>query len=438
MATIAVPVSPRTAAPTAPAPAEGWRARVAVVGLGYVGLPTALALSAGADVTGIDSSPHRLRAIADGEVDLPASVCQQIAVARASGKLMTTSSTSALATVDVVIICVPTPVDEHLVPDLAPLRAACADVVAAIAPGTTVILTSTCHVGATAELLVAPLRERGFIVGDDVFVAFSPERINPGVDGPTLVPRVVGGVTAACGERAAAVLAAAGPVHRVSSAEAAELTKLHENTFRAVNIAYVNELAEAASAYGLDIAEVVGAAATKPYGFMPFLPGPGVGGHCIPCDPHYLLWDLRRRRQEAPLIETAMTRIARRPSFVVQRVVNELAAHGLSIVGADVLVCGVTYKPGVEDVREAPALEVIDRLAAAGARVAFTDSRVTSLRGHDGSVRQAYDNAPSGRWDAVVVIHSDALGVDRAWLGEAAVVVDATYQLAAPGNVVRL
>ncbi len=214
-----------------------------------------------------------------------------------------------LRSADAVIVCVPTPVDDHRAPDLGALGSACATVVEYAQPGQLLLLTSTTYVGCTHDLLVEPLRRRGLVAGRDIAVAFSPERIDPANERypADRVPRVVGGATASCAGRASQVVAAVAPdVHVVSSAEAAEMTKLYENTFRAVNIALANELASVSRTLNLDAMEVIAAAATKPYGFFPFYPGPGVGGHCIPCDPHYLLWQLRALHHRAPLVEEAM------------------------------------------------------------------------------------------------------------------------------------
>ncbi|MGH3822052.1 MAG: nucleotide sugar dehydrogenase, partial [Pseudonocardiaceae bacterium] len=266
---------------------------VTIVGLGYVGLPTALALLGRASrITGLDISAERLRAIESGDVDLGDIDRVRLAKARGDERFQLTTDSAALAQSDAVIICVPTPVDEHHVPDLAALRSACRTVVEHAHPGQTIILTSTSFAGTTRQLLVEPLQRRGLRVGSDVYVAFSPERIDPG--NPDHVqretPRVVGGTTNSCSLHAARVIGQlTDSVYLVSSPEAAELTKLYENIFRAVTLALANEFSDVCGTLGLDPIEVTLAAATKPYGFLAAFPGPGVGGHCIPCDPHYLL-----------------------------------------------------------------------------------------------------------------------------------------------------
>ena len=264
-----------------------------IVGLGYVGLPTALALHGRCPrIIGIDVSEERLATIAAQQADLAVTDCPRLEAALADGSLELTSKPAAIAEADLVIICVPTPVDENHQPDLAALRAACASVVEHARPGQTIILTSTTYVGTTRELLTEPLATRDLRAGIDVFVAFSPERIDPG--NPDHVqretPRVVGGATPECTQRAAwAISQLTDVVYLVSSTDAAEATKLYENIFRAVSLALANEFADACGTLGLDPIEVTLAAGTKPYGVLAAFPGPGVGGHCIPCDPHYLL-----------------------------------------------------------------------------------------------------------------------------------------------------
>ena len=419
-----------TTVTSAPA-AETRTLTLGVVGLGYVGLPTALAFVAGGGrVVGYDLSESRRTAIARGEVDLLPRDLDRLAALQGDDRLVVTGDADRLAEADAIIVCVPTPVDHHLTPDLTALRSACRAVVERARPGQLLVLTSTTYVGTTRDLLEGPLRARGLEPGVDVHVAFSPERIDPAnVDFPVeATPRVVGGLTPACTRRAAEVLRRTAPVvHEVSSPEVAEMTKLHENTFRAVNIAYVNEMADVCQRLGLDVTEVIGAAATKPYGFMPFTPGPGVGGHCIPCDPHYLLWQLRADRTEAPLVDATMRAIAARPGRVVQRAKDLLAEAGTALTGARVLVVGVSYKPGVADVRESPALEIIERLRSGGADVAYADPYVDRLAVEDGLL-SSVDHPWRRTWD-LVLVHTLHPGEDTHWLAHAGPVLDATYKL---------
>ncbi|MFD7922931.1 nucleotide sugar dehydrogenase [Streptomyces sp. NPDC059740] len=414
------------AQPTAAARA----ATVAVMGLGYVGLPTALALrAAGAHVLGVDVREERLREVRAGRVDLPADGRAALAAALRDGELALSTEAAVLTRADAVLICVPTPVDAHRVPDLGALRAACATAVARARPGQLLVLTSTVHVGATRELLVEPLARRGLRVEEDVYVAFAPERIDPGNPDhtPERTPRVVGGAGPRSTDLACALLAGTAPtVHRVADPETAEMAKLWENTFRAVNIALANELSDACEELGLAPMPVIEAAATKPYGFMPFYPGPGVGGHCIPCDPHYLLWQLRSRRAFAPVVESTMAAIAARPGQVVRRARELLAARGTPPAGARVLVVGLSYKPGVADVRESPALEIVDRLADLGADVGYLDPLLPSVRHRGRELRRVTDPAAAD-WD-LVLIHTVQPGTDLSALPASVPVLDTTHR----------
>lgn len=406
---------------------------VAIVGLGYVGLPTALSfLAAGKSVVGVDVSQARLTAIREERVDLLASDHVRLATALADETLALSASMDALAMAETIIICVPTPVDHHLVPDLMAVGGACASVVEHAVAGQVIILTSTTYVGTTRDMLVGPLAARGLHAGQDISVAFSPERIDPGNAEVTqeAVPRVVGGATPRCGARAAAVIAGyAEKVHMVSTPEAAELTKLYENTFRAVNIALANELADISRALDVEIMEVIEAAKTKPYGFMAFQPGPGVGGHCIPCDPHYLLWQLKTSRTSAPLVEQAMTSIASRPRQVVDRARDLLAESSRALRGAEIIFVGVSYKPGVADCRESPALEIIERLIAGGANVSYVDAMVPEIRLADGSTLAATE-VPIGSAPDLVILNTVHPGVDHSWVAGHPRILDATYRFA--------
>jgi UDP-N-acetyl-D-glucosamine dehydrogenase len=413
---------------------------VAVVGLGYVGLPTGIALaSAGLQVTGIDTSARRLEDIREGGVDLLPIDRGRLDEVLSDGpgapaRMMLTSDTAALASADAVVICVPTPVDEHLQPDLRWLRSACGSVVERARPGQLLVLTSTSYVGTTRDLLISPLARRGLRTGEDVHVAFSPERIDPGNTTwrQEAVPRLVGGATPACGQAAKALMERiAGRVHLLSSAEAAELAKLYENSFRAVNIAFANEMAGVSRRFGLDPIEVTDAAATKPYGFMAFYPGAGVGGHCIPCDPHYLLGGLRETQVTAPLLERAMEGIAARPREVVARAVELLESRGNAVACARVLVVGASYKPGIQDTRESPALEIMRELSARGAAIAYHDPLVRSLAldGDLALLSVAQPHAEDYDLAVVVTVHT---GFDYAWLDGMEQVLDCTYRTAAP------
>ena len=424
--------------PCSEAPSSTAHAVVAVVGLGYVGLPTAIAMrNAGAEIVGIDISSRRLHAIRAGEAELLESEREDLARHLAADGFVLTDRIEALDAADLVLICVPTPVDEHHLPDLEILEGACAAVVSHARPGQTLVLTSTTYVGCTRELLVAPLTERGLRVGEDVHVAFAPERIDPGVtDHEQLqTPRVIGGVTESCFRRASELLRhTCAHLHRVSSPEAAEMVKLYENTFRAVNIALAFEIAEACRAHGLEPTEVTDGAASKPYGFMAHHPSAGVGGHCIAVDPHYLLHPLRERGRPARVAEEALRKLAGRPRHVAWRAHEVLVELGTRLAEARILVVGVSYKPGVADTREAPAVEILTRLRAEGAHVDYHDPLVPELV-LDGEVLHGVD--PDPRRDAsgfgpedydltiLATVHPDH---KYGWLNRCPAVLDCTYR----------
>lgn len=411
---------------------------VAVIGMGYVGLPTALGLHAGGvDVIGIDLDPNRLRMIENQDVDLIEQDHRRLEKSLQQDGWELTTDLARLADADAVMVCVPTPVNRHLLPELTPLQAACDALVAHARAGQTLILTSTSFVGTTARMLVNPLIDRGFTIGTDIFVASSPERIDPGRVSHTQqdTPRVLGGVTPRCTEMAARVIEVLALVaHRVSSPEIAEMTKLFENTFRAVNIALANEFADICAGMSLDPIEVIDAAATKPYGFMAFHPGPGVGGHCIPCDPHYLLWQLRETRTTAPLVSEAMTAIAQRPGTVVDRVQDTLSAAGRGMAGIRVVVVGVAYKPGVLDVRSSSALEIIELLQRRGAKVDYFDPLIPRVALPNGSTMDSAVVPEGHEWD-LVLVHTVQPDHDYGWIANAPMVVDATYRFTSPAPV---
>ncbi len=435
------PAWPEDAGTRATTQDQAFTFDVAIVGMGYVGLPTALAINAsGRRVLGLDVSDARLAVIREQRADLLDSDKERLRNALLDPTFMLSSDLSLLARAAAVVVCVPTPVDEYLVPDLGILRSACASVVDFATTGQLLMLTSTTYVGSTRDLLALPLAARGLIPGRDVFVAFSPERINPGVDSFSHedVPRVVGGVTPACGEVAERLLSASTKlVHVVPSADVAEMTKLVENTFRAVNIALANEFADICHELNMEVMDVIDAASTKPYGFMAFTPGPGVGGHCIPCDPHYLLWQLRKARLTAPVIEQAMAGIAGRPHQVVEKARRILSDRNHGVAGARVMVLGVAYKPDVEDLRESPALEIIAALIADGAEVAFSDPWCrTAPDGHGGTLES--EQSPADWGADLVILHTRHSQMQLDWLAEAPAVLDTTYRLPKADNVTRL
>jgi UDP-N-acetyl-D-glucosamine dehydrogenase len=414
------------------------QAVVAVVGLGYVGLPTAIALrGAGAHIIGIDVSTRRLEQIREGRAELLSSEQDALRAHLEQDGFVLTDRIDALTAADMVLICVPTPIDAQQRPDPESLHQACAAVVRHARPGQTLVLTSTTYVGTTRELLIEPLAERGLRAGEDVYVAFAPERIDPGVaDHEQLgTPRVLGAVSETCFRRASELLRhTCQRLHRVSSPEVAEMVKLQENTFRAVNIALAFEMAEACRTLELDPIEVTDAAATKPYGYMAHYPSAGVGGHCIGVDPHYLLHPLRDRGRPASISEEALRKIAGRPRHIVWRAHELLVEAGAQLREARVLVVGASYKPGVADSREAPAVEIIERLRGEGADVDYHDPLVPELRVGEGALHSV---DPDPRRDAsgfgpedydlaiLVTIHPQH---DYGWLARCRAVLDCTYR----------
>jgi UDP-N-acetyl-D-glucosamine dehydrogenase len=407
---------------------------VAVIGLGYVGLPLAVELAkAGFRTTGIDLDPRKVEAINAGHSyieDVPAG---EVGPLVAAGTLRATADFSVLRDCDAVSICVPTPLSKTHDPDLSYVVAAVDAVADYLHAGMLIVLESTTYPGTTEEIIVPKLIHNGFRVGDNVFVAFSPERIDPGRTDYTLknTPKVIGGVTSACGEVAARLYhCVAETVVPVSSGSAAEMVKLLENTFRAVNIALVNEFLMMCDKLGLDAWEIIEAAATKPFGFTKFTPGPGVGGHCIPLDPHYLSWKLRTLNYNARFIQLASEVNTAMPAYWVNRVADSLNEVGKAVKGSRLLVLGVAYKPNISDVRESPALDIIRLLEARGGRVSFHDPHVESLR-HEGLDTPAVAlTAETVAGADGVVIATNHSGYDWAWLQRhARLIVDTRHVL---------
>ncbi len=355
---------------------------IGIVGLGYVGLPLAVAFAeAGERVVGVDRSPERVAALRAGRSHVEDVPDERLAAL--AGQIEIADGYAALTAADAILICVPTPLSANREPDLGPLDAAAADLGRVLRAGQLVALESTTYPGTTRERLAPALEAgSGLRAGTDFALAYSPERVDPGRADHTVrtTPKVVGGLTPACTERAvAAYRTIVDDVVAVSTPEVAELSKLLENIFRSVNIALVNELAILAHRMGIDIWEVVDAAATKPFGFMPFQPGPGMGGHCLPVDPFYLAWRAREYDFPTEFVELAGKVNQEMPQFCVERVARALNDAGSAVRGADVLVLGVAYKPGVADTRESPALKIIAGLFERGAAVSYHDPHVPDL-----------------------------------------------------------
>jgi len=356
---------------------ETRTARVSVIGLGYVGLSLAVELArVGLVVRGIDLDLERVSRLNRGEsylVDVPTEVLAPLV---AEGRLAASTAFDEAATTDALIICVPTPLRKSKEPDISFILSALESLLPHLRPGQLMVLESTTYPGTTEEVVQPRLEASGRVIGDDFFLAFSPERVDPGNKRFTTanIPKVVGGVTPACTQLAATLYRqVTTSVFTVSSPRVAETAKLLENTFRSVNIALANELAFACRKIGVDPWEVIEAAATKPFGFMPFYPGPGIGGHCIPVDPLYLSWKVRLTGYEAQFIALADQINRAMPEHVVALVADALNDRGRALRGASVLVLGVTYKPDVNDIRESPSIEIIELLERKGAQVSYAD-----------------------------------------------------------------
>jgi UDP-N-acetyl-D-glucosamine dehydrogenase len=359
------------------------RAVVGVVGLGYVGLPLAAEFGRGGfPVIGFDLDNSRINAINSGRSYIPDVATEVIGPLVERGRLCATSDFSRLSETDAVIICVPTPLRKTKEPDISYILAASEQVRANLHSPQLIILESTTYPGTTDEVLLPMLAETGLDLDKDFYLAFSPERVDPGNKQYQThnIPKVVGGVSAMSTEVAAALYQTiVERVHKVSSARVAETAKLLENTFRSVNIALVNEMAQLCYHLGIDSWEVIQAAATKPFGFMPFYPGPGIGGHCIPLDPHYLSWKARLHGFEARFIGLAEEVNSHMPRHVIQIVQDALNEHGKPLKGSRVLVLGVAYKRDIDDVRESPALGIVDQLLHKGAEVSYHDPFIEEM-----------------------------------------------------------
>jgi UDP-N-acetyl-D-glucosamine dehydrogenase len=355
-----------------------------VIGLGYVGLPLAMEYAgAGIEVIGVDVDGSKVRALKAGKSYIGDVPGETVKKAVDSGRFTATTDFSVVAMADTVNICVPTPLRKTKDPDLSYIVGAMEHIVDYLHKDMLVVLESTTYPGTTKEVLGPMVEAKGFKVGRDIFLAFSPERVDPGNEKYTTknIPKVVGGVTPRCGKIAAALYGGVmEKVHPVSSAAVAEMVKLLENTFRSVNIAMVNEIALMANRMGIDVWEVIEAAKTKPFGFMPFYPGPGIGGHCIPLDPFYLSWKAKQFGFESRFIELAGVVNGQMPHYTVDRVAEALNRFQKSINGSKVLVLGVAYKKNISDVRESPALDILHLLAEKGARLSYCDPYVPEVR----------------------------------------------------------
>jgi UDP-N-acetyl-D-glucosamine dehydrogenase len=395
-------------------------AQVSVIGLGYVGLPLAIEFArAGYRVMGIDADPAKVAGINAGHSHVQDVSDADLRQVVKSGKLLATTDFAVLSEADAVSICVPTPLGKTKDPDISYIMAATTAICEHLHPGQLIVLESTTYPGTTDEVVLPQMQATGLRLGKDFFLAFSPERVDPGNKVFHLhnTPKVIGGVTAKCSRVAKHLYQQIiETVVPVSSSRAAEMAKLLENTFRAVNIGLVNEVALMCDRLGLDVWEVIDAAATKPFGFMRFYPGPGLGGHCIPLDPHYLAWKLRTLDYRARFIELADDINRNMPHYVVTRVADVLNEVQKSLKGSKVLVLGIAYKPDTNDVRESPALEVIRLLRAKGSEVFFHDPFITEM---DMAGLQYTDlNERMLNWADCVVITTDHSVYNYRWIVE--------------------
>jgi UDP-N-acetyl-D-glucosamine dehydrogenase len=404
------------------------RARVGIIGLGYVGLPLATEFArTGFEVVGIDVQEHKIESLNMGVSYIQDVPSETLGSLVDQGKFRATSDFSVVAELDTINICVPTPLRKTKDPDMSYIVAACQGIAKYLHPGMLIILESTTYPGTTDELVLPMLERPDMKVGEDFFLCFSPERVDPG--NPKFqtvnIPKVVGGVTAACTEMGSIFYSQAlDEVVPVSSSKVAEMVKLLENTFRMINIGLANELAMMCERMGINVWEVIEGAATKPFGFMPFYPGPGLGGHCIPIDPFYLSWKTKQAGIEARFIELAGYINGQMPHFVVDKVQNALNGQSKPVRGSHVHIFGVAYKRDIDDCRESPALDIIHLLKRLGARVTYSDPYVSSIN-IEGDLMNSLDEAElRSQADCVVIVTDHGKFNYAALVDEARLIVD--------------
>jgi UDP-N-acetyl-D-glucosamine dehydrogenase len=419
-------------------------ARVGIVGLGYVGLPLGAEFAkAGFTVTGIDVGERKVAQVNAGEsyvLDVPQATLQPLV---AAGKLRATTDFSAISELDTIDICVPTPLRKTKDPDMSYIDAACREIARYLHPGMLIVLESTTYPGTTDEFVLPMLEKSGLRVGQDFFLCFSPERVDPG--NPKFqtvnIPKVVGGITADCTRLGSLFYSQSlEKVVPVSSTRVAEMVKLLENTFRMINIGLVNELALMCSRMDINVWEVIDAAATKPFGFMPFYPGPGLGGHCIPIDPFYLSWKTRQAGIEARFIELAGYINGQMPHFVVEKVQNALNDQTKPLRGSHVHILGVAYKKDIDDLRESPALDVMHLLRRHGAQVTYSDPFISKLAVDGLELVAEPAEQASAAADCVVIVTDHSNFDYAAIVQQARLIVDTRNALKRfdSANIVRL
>ncbi len=424
------------------------RARTGVVGLGYVGLPLAVEFArSGFHTTGIDLDARKIASIDAGRSYIPDVSMEDVARLRNAGLLNATTDFAVVRELDTINICVPTPLRKTKDPDMSYIVSAAEAIASHLHPGVLVVLESTTYPGTTEEVVQPLLEATGLRAGRDFFLAFSPERVDPG--NPTFqthnVPKVVGGLTRECSDLAAALYGTAiTTIVPVSSTRVAEMVKLLENTFRAVNIGLVNELALMCDRMNIDVWEVIEAARTKPFGFMAFYPGPGLGGHCIPIDPVYLSWKAKQSGFDPRFIELAGHINGAMPHYVVEKVAEALNTQRKAVNGSSILIAGVAYKRDIDDLRESPALDVIALLHAKGARVAYTDPHIAEIDARHWPGQQSMTSVPAtaetfGQYDCIAIVTDHTTFDYRAMVERADLIVDTrnAIKFAAP-NVFRL
>ncbi|WP_201740728.1 nucleotide sugar dehydrogenase [Listeria sp. SHR_NRA_18] len=401
---------------------------VGVIGLGYVGLPLAIEFAeAGYNVIGFDIHAGKVNQLMQGDSYIIDITNQKLATVVQSAHFTPTTDFSKLSEVDAVCICVPTPLTKSQEPDMSYIIAAVTEIKRYMKPGMLITLESTTYPGTTEELIQAEIEALGYRVGEDFFLCFSPERVDPGnkTFQTKNTPKVLGGTTPNCCQLGEALYSKViDHVYLVSSTKVAEMTKLLENTFRSINIAFINEMAMLCEALDMNIWEVVDAAATKPFGFMKFTPGPGIGGHCIPLDPMYLSWKAKGANFFSRFIELAQETNKKMPEQVIHKVSQALNSDYKSMRGSKVLVLGMAYKPDIDDVRESPALEVYELLHKNGADVAYYDPHVSSFRNEEGTPVYSEEEARYGEYDAVVILTNHSVFHTEEIITNANLIVD--------------
>ena len=407
---------------------ETKSAHTGVIGLGYVGLPLMMTMAkAGFCVTGIDTSHQKVKRIQQGISDVPDVASADLAPFIQRGQIQVTTDYRVLSKLDTVNICVPTPLRKSKDPDMSFIISAVEGIIQYLHKNQLIILESTTYPGTTEEVVLPRLAKSGLEIGKDFFLAFSPERIDPGNATYKMAntPKIVGGITPECTQVAKLFYEQfINKVHVVSSTQAAEMVKLLENTFRSVNIGLVNEMALMCDRMGMDVWEIVDAAATKPFGFMPFYPGPGLGGHCIPIDPHYLSWKAKTYEFYARFIELASEINGSMPKYVFDKIVGALNRHRMAVNGSKILIVGVAYKKDVGDTRESPAIDVIRMIVNEGGKILYHDPYVPELQidGVESYTSQELTSNLVQNSDCIAII-TDHTNIDYEWIVKHAVVV---------------